>query len=96
MLNTERESLTIHCCHCGQLKPMRIGAAYTHTVEHEIEDVGFYLERFVLRLSVCPGCQAVNLIAEDEDQRLRVWCVPLTVEPDGFQHALQHIDPRAP
>lgn len=78
MPNTERESLTIRCSSCGQLKPMQAGASYSHTVEHEIEDVGFYQERFMLRLLVCSGCGAVNLAVEDEERHTRVWHIPLT------------------
>ena len=95
MPNTERESMTIHCSHCGQLRLMATAAAYSHTVEHEIEDVGFYLERYVLRLAVCPSCQAVNLTAEDEDGRLRVWYVPLSAEPGQPRAALQPDEARS-
>lgn len=78
MLNTESRSLTIQCSRCGQIQSMDLGAAYTHTIEQEIEDVGFYLERFVIRLLVCPNCRAVNLAVEDESQQMRVWLVPLS------------------
>jgi hypothetical protein len=74
---------------------MATAAAYSHTVEHEIEDVGFYLERYVLRLAVCPSCQAVNLTAEDEDGRLRVWYVPLSAEPGQPRAALQPDEARS-
>lgn len=81
MLNTEAQSLAIQCSRCGQIRSMRPGAAYTHTVEQDIEDVGFYLERFVLRLVACPVCQSVYLAVEDEAQQRRVWQVPLNAEP---------------
>lgn len=75
---------------------MYLGAAYTHTVEQEIEDVGFYPERFVLRLLVCPTCHAVNLAVEDEALQMRVWQVPLSPEVGPSTATREHNDQRSP